>query len=223
MTGINFRSDSSFKEKKRRLIIDLRRRGIMSEEVLNAMGSLPREIFVHSAFVNRAYEDIALPIDCDQTISQPYTVAHMTDILGILPGQKVLEIGTGSGYQAALLYLLGAVVYTTERHDALYRNANAIYEKYNISIKTFLSDGTLGLPNQAPFDRIIVTAAAPEVPEELVKQLRIGGKLVAPVGDKDKQIMRLIVRINDKEYDEAETGSFQFVPLIGEKGWKPDV
>ena len=223
MTGINFRSDSSFKEKRRRLIIDLRRRGIENEEVLTAMGELPRELFVHSAFVNRAYEDVALPIDCDQTISQPYTVAYMTQILDIIPGQKILEIGTGSGYQAALLYMLGADVYTSERHEALHKNANLIFQKYNLNIKTYLSDGTLGIPGQAPFDRIIVTAGAPEVPEELVKQLKYGGKLVAPVGDKDKQIMRLIVRVSNKEYDVAETGSFQFVPLIGKKGWEPNV
>lgn len=222
MSIISFRSDSSFKEKRRKLIENLRKRGIKNEDVLRAMSELPRELFVHSAFVNRAYEDIALPIDCEQTISQPYTVAYMTEMLDVIPGQRILEIGTGSGYQAALLYMLGAEVYSSERHQTLYQNANSIYKRYNLNINTFLSDGTLGLPSYAPFDRIIVTAGAPEIPLELVKQLKFGGKLVAPVGGKDLQIMKLIVRVSDKEYDEAETGNFQFVPLIGERGWKPN-
>lgn len=209
-----------FAEKRFQLIQELKTKGIKDKRVLNALNNLPRELFVEEPFINRAYEDNALPIKCNQTISQPYTVAYMTELLDVQQGNKILEIGTGSGFQAALLHLLGAEVYTIERFEELAINAMKKFQNLGFNIKVYTGDGTKGLPEFAPYDRIIVTAAAPQEPKSLIKQLKIGGKLVIPIGDKRYQIMHLIIRLNENNYRDIEKGEFRFVPLIGDEGWK---
>jgi len=205
-------------EEKKKLIVDLRRKGINSDKLLNAIYNVPREKFVSLALRKFAYEDNALPIECSQTISQPFTVAYMTQELKVEEGNRILEIGTGSGYQAAILSELGAEVYSIERIEKLYENAKKLLEelKYNVHLK--LDDGTLGWEEFAPYDRIIVTAGAPEVPEHLIEQLNVNGIIVIPVGSRDNQ--RLFIGekteagVNIKKQD-----YFRFVPLIGNEGW----
>ena len=219
MTGLENLSSFKFKEQRRQLIESLHRRPELSTDVINAMSVLPREIFVPKAFINRAYEDSALPIDNNQTISQPYTVAYQTTLLKIKQGDKVLEIGTGSGYQASVLFLLGARVYTVERITELYEQARELFTKLDLKIKTRLGDGTIGWNEYAPYDSIIVTAAAPDVPSSLIEQLSIGGKLVIPVGDKYSQEMYCIEKISNEESNIHKSDRFKFVPLIGKEGW----
>lgn len=205
-------------EEKKQLIDDLKRKGISNEKLLSALYNVPREKFIPQALRKYAYEDNALPIECSQTISQPFTVAYMTQVLNIREGNKILEIGTGSGYQAAILCELGAEVYSVERIEKLYSNAKQLLGElgYNVNLK--LDDGTLGWDEFAPYDRIIVTAGAPEVPEHLINQLNIGGIIVIPVGTKENQRLFTGTRTDEeiilKKYD-----YFRFVPLIGEEGW----
>lgn len=213
-----------FNAKKEELIKTLYSKGITNPKILEAIYNLPRELFIAPMFANLAYEDRAVPIDENQTISQPFTVAFMTNLLNIQPNDKVLEIGTGSGYQALVLYLLGADVYTIERIVNLSEFANNMFVKLGLDqskpdIKTFLGDGTIGLEQYAPYDKIIVTAASPKVPINLVKQLKINGLLVLPIGDMETQQMCLITRISQDEYKEEYFGNFKFVPLIGQDGW----
>lgn len=199
---------------RRRLVQALRQRGIHDERVLAAIGAIPRHCFLDSAFEEKAYEDIALPIDCGQTISQPYTVAFQTQLLEVQPGHKVLEIGTGSGYQAAVLAAMGAEVYTIERHKALYKQAKKLIEQLGIKgIHFFHGDGYKGLPEHAPFDRILVTAGAPEIPRELLKQLKVGGIMVVPVG-KTVQEMQRIKRLDENTFKKETFGHFRFVPFV---------
>ncbi|OGU40104.1 MAG: protein-L-isoaspartate O-methyltransferase [Ignavibacteria bacterium GWB2_35_12] len=212
--------DNAFYERRRLLIESLRRRGNLSEEVLDAMLKLPREKFLDSSFHFRAYEDTALPIDANQTISQPYTVAYMTTLLDVKKGGKVLEIGTGSGYQACILALLGAKVYTIERIPELVEKARKVFKEFGLKINTRVGDGTIGWSEFAPYQGIIVTAAAPDVPDSLMEQLALGGRLVVPVGTKSYQSMYLIERKSEKDYNKSSTDSFKFVPLIGKEGWK---
>ncbi|MCS7170433.1 MAG: protein-L-isoaspartate(D-aspartate) O-methyltransferase, partial [Candidatus Kapabacteria bacterium] len=207
-------------ELRRALIEHLRRRGIRDERVLAAMERLPRELFVHPAFIHRAYEDAALPLGYNQTISQPYTVAFMTSLLEVQPGDAVLEVGTGSGYQAALLALMGARVYTVERQCELYQRARQLFARLGLSIQTCLGDGSLGWQEHAPYDGIIVTAAAPHVPKPLMEQLALGGRLVIPVGGPQSQVLVRMRRISEQDYDYEEFGEFRFVPLIGKEGWR---
>ncbi len=208
-----------FEEERKKLVELLKRKGIKDERVLNAIKELPRELFVLDEYKDKAYIDNALPIECGQSISQPFTVAYMTEILDTFPNCKVLEIGTGSGYQAAILYNLGCDVYSIERIDFLHNKIKNLFEKLGINVKLFLGDGSKGLPEFSPYDRIIVTAAAPEVPSSLINQLKIGGKLVIPVGTRQEQIMTLVVRSSQNKYDILRKDSFRFVPLIGEEGW----
>lgn len=209
----------NFTQKKSKLIRDLEEKGITNQEILKAIQKIPRELFLSKSFWNRAYEDNALPIDCGQTISQPFTVAYMTQLLDVEKGMRVLEIGTGSGYQALLLYFLKANVYTIERHEPLYEKAKLFFEHNKLLISCHLGDGTKGLLKHAPYDRIIVTAASPDVPEELLKQLDDNGKLVIPIGTPDSQIMHLITKQNN-QFDVKQMGKFKFVPLIGEDGFQ---
>ncbi|MGB9770674.1 MAG: protein-L-isoaspartate(D-aspartate) O-methyltransferase [Candidatus Kapaibacteriota bacterium] len=209
-----------FKEARFQLVDRLRQRGIKDERILSAMNKIPRELFVDPAFVHQAYEDIALPIDCNQTISQPYTVAFMTQALNLKEGSKVLEIGTGSGYQATLLFLMGMRVYTIERIYELYLKSKKLFEKLGVDVLTKWGDGTLGWKDYAPYDGIIVTAAAPVVPEPLLEQLAINGRLVIPVGDRNYQAMYIITKIGEDQYKQEQENYFKFVPLIGEKGWR---
>lgn len=199
---------------RRKLVEGLRQKGIRDERVLKAMEELPRHYFLDPGFEEWAYQDQAFPIGSEQTISQPYTVAYMTELLEVRKRDKVLEIGTGSGYQAAILALLGGRVFTIERHKALYETARSLLHELGLDrIRTFFRDGTKGLPEFAPFDRIIVTAGAARVPEALLQQLALGGILVIPLGQ-DGQTMYKITRITETEYREEAKGPFRFVPFL---------
>ncbi len=212
--------NNAFNERRRLLIESLRRRGNLSETVLDAMMKVPREKFLDSSFHFRAYEDTALPIDANQTISQPYTVAYMTTLLDVKEGDKILEIGTGSGYQACILALLGAKVFTIERISSLVDKAKKVFHELGLNINTRIGDGTIGWKEHSPYQGIIVTAAAPDVPDSLMEQLALGGKLVVPVGSKSYQSMYLIERKTENDFNKSSTDSFKFVPLIGKEGWK---
>lgn len=200
---------------RRQLVNDLRKKGIEDEAVLEAIGKVPRHSFLNTAFEEWAYRDVAFPIESGQTISQPLTVAIQTSLLEVKRGDKVLEIGTGSGYQACILAEMGAVVFTLERDELLYRTTS---EKLNAmgytGIRTYLKDGFEGLPRHAPYDKIVVTAAAPSIPKTLLEQLRIGGCLVVPVGKGDIQKMKRITRVEEDDYDQEDFGNFRFVPFL---------
>jgi protein-L-isoaspartate(D-aspartate) O-methyltransferase len=199
---------------RKKLVEEIRRKGIHDEIVLEALNKVPRHLFMDSGFVHFAYKDQAFPIAASQTISQPFTVAFQTQLLDIRKGDKLLEVGTGSGYQAAVLLELGANVYTIERHKVLNLGAQALLPKLGYNPRFFYGDGFEGLPTYAPFDRIIVTAAASEVPEKLVAQLKIGGKMVLPIGSKGSQTMTLIEKTDYQEYKTSEHGAFVFVPML---------
>ena len=195
----------------------LKKKGIINENVLNAVKKIPRHLFIDSSFADHAYQDKAFPIAAEQTISQPYTVAFQSQILAISPGNSVLEIGTGSGYQTAVLLELGAVVYTIERQHELFKKTSLFLPKLGYNPKKFIfGDGYKGLKEKAPFDKIIVTAGAPFVPKPLLAQLKVGGMLLIPVGDK-KQIMTLFHRKSPKEFEKHELGDFFFVPMLQKK------
>ena len=197
-------------------------RGITDERVLRAMSLLPRHLFVDQAFWPRAYGDHPLPISLNQTITQPYIVALMTQALGLSGGEKVLEIGTGSGYQAALLAVLGCYVYTIELYNELSRQAEKIIIKLKIQNVTFvIGDGSIGLEEQAPFDRIVVTAGAPEVPEIFMEQLAVGGRLVIPIGSRYTQRLIIIIK-GENMIEKHDVCSCAFVPLVGEQAWSND-
>ncbi|MDH3581455.1 MAG: protein-L-isoaspartate(D-aspartate) O-methyltransferase [Hyphomicrobiales bacterium] len=197
------------------LIMQLRKRGIADTRVLRAMELVPREMFVDQAFLSQAYDDNALPIDCGQTISQPYVVAHMTEMLSPQPDHKVLEIGTGSGYQAAVLSHLCRRVFTVERYRELQKGAEARFQALEIdNITTIIGDGWLGWPPEAPFDRIIVTAAAPEAPEALIEQLGSGGRMIVPLGPtRETQFLTRIDK-HDDGIEATELLPVRFVPLV---------
>ena len=202
---------------RRHLVEQLRNKGITDEEVLSAIGSVPRHLFMDSGFESHAYQDKAFPIAAEQTISQPYTVAFQSQLLQVQKGQSVLEIGTGSGYQTAVLTLLGADVYSIERQHQLYRYSMRQLPKLGYrSKKLVFGDGYKGLPEFAPFDRILVTAGAKEVPKALLNQLVIGGRMVIPVGT-ETQEMILIVRTSAKEFEKQKHGTFRFVPMLTDK------
>lgn len=202
---------------RQKLIAILLKKGIQDELVLGALGKIPRHSFMDSGFLDHAYQDKAFPIGADQTISQPYTVAFQTELLDVKPGDKILEIGTGSGYQTAVLCLLGAKVYSIERQYELFKKTSKFLPKLGYRPKKLIfGDGYKGLKDEAPFDSIIVTAGAPFVPKPLLTQLTIGGRLVIPVGD-DIQIMTLYTRTSEKEFQKQEFGEFRFVPLLEDK------
>ena len=211
--------NDSFKHKglRKKLIQTIKSKGINNTNVLSAIGKVPRHLFMDSGFIDHAYQDKAFPIGADQTISQPFTVAFQTQLLEINKGDKVLEVGTGSGYQAAVLCELGANVYSIERQGELYKKAVNFLPSINYYPKKIIyGDGYKGLKEEAPFDSIIVTAGAPFVPKTLLNQLKIGGRLVIPVGE-NIQVMTLYIRISDKKFNMKEYGEFQFVPLLKEK------
>ncbi len=199
----------------------LEARGIKDQRVLEAMRKIPRHLFVPQHLVERAYDDYPLPIGEGQTISQPYMVAWMTEILKPEPGQKVLEIGTGSGYQAAILCELGADVYTIEKNPLLAREAERRLAQLGYFPRIRIGDGTLGWPEEAPFQRIIVTAGAPSIPQPLLDQLDEGGRLVIPVGPSGMQMLTLVQKREGKLVTEEE-GTCVFVPLVGRYGWKEE-
>lgn len=192
-------------------------KGIKDNRILDAIRKIPRHLFMDSSFEDHAYQDKAFPIAADQTISQPYTVAFQTELLEISPGDKILEIGTGSGYQTAVLLEMGALVYSVERQKELFKKTNIFLPKLGYRPRRLVfGDGYKGLPEEAPYDGIIVTAGAPFVPKPLLAQLKIGGKLVIPVGQ-DSQVMTLFTRKSDVEFEKQELGQFRFVPLLGDK------
>ncbi len=202
-----------------KLVQKLRKKGILDEKLLAAIGKVPRHAFFDEALLGHAYEDKAFPIGHGQTISQPYTVAFQTEKLEIKPNDKVLEIGTGSGYQASVLLEMGAKVYTIEYNRNLYQRTKDFLPELGYHPHFFFGDGSKGLPVRAPYDKIIVTAGAPIVPKALTDQLADKGILIVPVGDRDKQKMIKITRAGDKFLKE-EFDFFSFVPLLGEEGWK---
>ena len=195
----------------------LEEKGITDMGVLDAIKKIPRHLFLNSSFEDFAYQDKAFPIAAGQTISQPYTVAFQSQLLQVKKGDKILEIGTGSGYQTAVLCLLGAKVYSVERQNELFKITSLLLPKLGIRPKHLsFGDGYKGLPNHAPFDSIIVTAGAPIIPKPLMAQLKIGGKLVIPVGDA-AQIMTMLIRKNETQFEKHEFGDFRFVPLLENK------
>jgi protein-L-isoaspartate(D-aspartate) O-methyltransferase len=202
---------------RNQLVAIITEKGIQSEAVLNAIAKIPRHLFMDSGFVDFAYQDKAFPIAAEQTISQPYTVAFQTELLEVKNGDKILEIGTGSGYQTAVLIELGAKVYTIERQKELFRKTKLFLPKIGYNPKKIVfGDGYKGLKEDAPFDGIIVTAGAPFVPKELLAQLKVGGKMVIPVGS-ENQVMTLYLRKSATDFDKKELGAFKFVPLLKNK------
>ena len=199
---------------RKRLVEGLKIKGIKNPQVLEALGKIPRHLFMESTFINFAYKDQAFPIGAGQTISQPYTVAFQTQLLQIEKNEKVLEVGTGSGYQAAVLLELGAKVFTIERQKELYTKVQFFLPEIGYHPAFFFGDGYRGLPNFAPFDKILVTAGAEQIPEDLKQQLKIGGRLVIPVGTTKRQEMIEIKRISTTEFESVKHGGFNFVPLL---------
>lgn len=208
--------EDSYRHKglRNKLIDELRTKGITDENVLTAIGKVPRHVFMDSSFLNFSYKDKAFPIGAGQTISQPFTVAFQSSLLQIKPNDKILEIGTGSGYQTAVLMELGARVFTIERQRELYLKAMTMLPQMGYRPNFFYGDGTLGLPTYAPFDKILITAGALDIPDNLLKQLKIGGRMVVPVGSRDLQAMTLIERTEDETFVKTQHGSFIFVPLL---------
>src|ERR1700749_1727482 len=211
----------NYREKgaRKQLVDILRSKGIEDEAVLEAIGKVPRHFFFDETFWNQAYKDIAFPIGEGQTISQPYTVAYQTQLLHIKKGDKVLEIGTGSGYQACILVELGAKVYTIERQEKLYNHTRQVLPYIGYKANFFVGDGSIGIAKHAPYDKIIVTAGAPTVPDVLLKQLNVGGILVIPVGDEETQKMVTILKVAENDYETIVLDTFRFVPLVGDKAW----
>lgn len=204
---------------RKKLVDTLKGKGISDRRVLEAIGKVPRHYFFDETFWLQAYKDIAFPIGDGQTISQPYTVAYQTELLHISPGDKVLEIGTGSGYQTCVLMELGAEVYTIERQKSLYERTIQVLPYMGYQPHFFLGDGSKGIPGHAPYDKILVTAGAPFVPEVMLRQLKIGGVLVIPVGDEDSQKMVTVIRASENDYERIELDTFRFVPLVGDQAW----
>ena len=202
---------------RRHLVELLKSKGIDSKSVLKAVGNVPRQYFMDQSLINFSYEDQAYPISSNQTISQPFTVAFQTQLLEIETENKILEIGTGSGYQTAILLELSSKIYTIERQQKLFKKTQRLFKSLGLRPKKVIfGDGILGLPDDAPFDRILVTAGASQVPKNLLDQLKIGGKLVIPVGLKEQEMLRF-TRISEKEFNKESFGKFRFVPLLNDK------
>jgi protein-L-isoaspartate(D-aspartate) O-methyltransferase len=204
---------------RNQLVTLLKEKGISDKGVLEAISKIPRHLFLNSSFADYAYQDKAFPIGAGQTISQPYTVAFQSQLLEVKKDHKILEIGTGSGYQTAVLCMMGAKVYSVERQNELFKQTSALLPKLGIGVRPkhlSFGDGYKGLPNHAPFDSIIVTAGAPIIPQALMAQLKIGGRLVIPLGE-EVQIMTLLIRKNETQFEKHEFGDFKFVPLLENK------
>ncbi|MFM2213784.1 MAG: Protein-L-isoaspartate(D-aspartate) O-methyltransferase [Bacteroidota bacterium] len=202
---------------RNQLAKQLEDKGIKDKSVLDAIRKIPRHLFLNSSFEDFAYQDKAFPIAANQTISQPYTVAFQTELLQVKKDDKILEIGTGSGYQTAVLVALGAKVYSVERQNELFKITSALLPKLGIRPKHLsFGDGYKGLPNHAPFDSIIVTAGAPIIPQPLMAQLKVGGRLVIPLGE-NEQVMTMLIRKNETQFEKHEFGEFRFVPLLENK------
>lgn len=202
------------KGKRKKLVDELRTKGITDEEVLRAVNAVPRHEFMDPAFLHHAYTDKAFPISSGQTISQPYTVAIQTSLLNVKKRDKILEIGTGSGYQCAILVEMGAKVYTIERHRELFILAQRTLASLRYSADFFYGDGYEGKPQYGPFDGIVITAATPDIPAKLQYQLKIGGRMVVPVGDSSSQVMTLVIRNGEEDFEYSSHGTFVFVPML---------
>lgn len=211
--------EDSYRHKgmRRRMVDELRSKGISDEAVLNAMMNVPRHYFLSSAFLEFAYQNKAFQIGAGQTISHPFTVAFQTQLLELIPGEKVLEIGTGSGFQTCILCEMKAKVFSIERQKLLFDKAKPLIADLGYRPKLFYGDGYKGQPAFAPFDKILVTCGAPYIPSELLQQLRIGGKLVIPVGEDAKQRMIVVVRTTESDFEQSERGNFSFVPMLQDR------
>lgn len=205
---------------RKKLVALLAEKGIQDQRVLEAINAIPRHLFMDNAFVNFAYKDQAFPIGADQTISQPYTVAFQSQLLELKGSEKVLEIGTGSGYQASVLLEMGAKVFSIERHRSLHLGAKKQLESLGYKPKLFFGDGYKGLPTFAPFDRVIITAAAPYIPEDLKQQLKVGGMMVIPLGQGQSQQMQRLIKVSDTEFKQEVYGDFSFVPMLEDKSYR---
>ena len=202
----------------RQILVDkIRKKGISDESVLRMINDIPRHLFLDNAFVQFAYQDKPFPIGSGQTISQPYTVAFQTQLLELNPYEKVLEVGTGSGYQAAVLIGMEANVYTIERQKELFQKTKEFLPELGYNCNFYYGDGYKGLEQFAPFDKIIVTCGAPTIPEDLIQQLKVGGRMVAPIGEGDVQVMNLIEKISETETKITTHGKFSFVPMLNDK------
>jgi len=206
--------DLRHKGMRKKLVDGLKIKGIRDKKVLEAIGKVPRHLFMESSFIHFAYKDQAFPIGAGQTISQPYTVAVQTQLLQVEKGDKILEVGTGSGYQAAVLLEMGAKVFTVERQKELFQKVQSFLSDIGYHPACFFGDGYKGLPNLAPFDKIVVTAGAPEIPLELKNQLKTGGRMVIPVGNPKLQEMKVVIRTSEKDFKTEKHGGFVFVPLL---------
>jgi len=204
---------------RRQLVEIVREKGIKDEAVLKAIDAIPRHLFIDDAFLDYAYKDTAFQIGAGQTISQPYTVAYQSELLQVKKGDKILEIGTGSGYQTAVLIQLGAKVFSIERQKSLFDKTKILLPKLGYNPKLYYGDGYKGLPNYAPFDKIIVTAGAPVIPEALKEQLKPGGILVIPLGSGGTQMMTILTKTSENTYETTELKQFRFVPLLEDKQW----
>ena len=220
MTPNQLKDEPIHQGMRARLVKVLTEKGITDKNVLNAIGKVPRHYFFNTTFKQDSYEDKAFPISAGQTISQPYTVAFQTQLLELRSGEKILEIGTGSGYQTCVLLEMGVKVFTIERQKELYDKTKLILPKMGYSPKMFYGDGYIGLEAYAPFDKVIVTAGAPYIPEPLKEQLKVGGRMIIPVGVGDVQKMILIEKLSATDYHQTEHGDFRFVPLLAEKNNK---
>lgn len=203
---------------RRKLVGELGQKGIVDSNVLKAIGTVPRHLFLNSAFDAHAYDDRPFSIGAGQTISQPFTVARQSELLRVSKGLKVLEVGTGSGYQAAVLHELGAKVYSVERIKELYDRTRLLLKSLGYNVKMFFGDGNLGIPSFAPYDRIIITAGAPIVPEGLLGQLKEGGIMVIPLTVGDVEVMKTITKLPGGKLEVKEHGTFRFVPMLEDKG-----
>lgn len=211
------RDSFKYKGMRRQLIAELAEKGIKDQRVLNAFDVIPRHFFLDNAFAEQAYTNMAFQIGSGQTISHPYTVAFQTQLLEIKKGDKILEIGSGSGFQTCVLCDLGAKVFSIERHKELHVKAKAIVQHFGYTARLSFGDGYKGLPGFAPFDKVIITCGAPEIPLELVNQLKVGGIMIIPVGAGEKQMMKRVVKTSETEFDEEDLGVFSFVPMLEDR------
>ena len=202
---------------RRKLVEEIRKKGISNEAVLEAIGSVPRHLFLDQAFLEFAYQDKAFPIEAGQTISQPYTVAYQSQLLLPERGMKVLEIGTGSGYQTSILFKLGLKVFSIERHKVLYTKTQKLLSDLNYNVRLSYGDGFKGLPAYAPFDRVLITCAVREIPQELVRQLKPGGIMVLPLGPENEQVMTTVIKKDDQQTEVISFERFRFVPMLENK------
>ncbi len=211
-----------FEQEREELVEILKQKKITDKYVLEAFSKVERHLFVPDVIKLHSYKDVALPIGYEQTISQPYTVAFMTQALQAKPGDKVLEIGTGSGFQAAILLAMGVKIFSIERNHEIYLRTQKLFDELSLRAALRFGDGTIGWDEYAPYNGIVVTAGGPAIPQRLVKQLAVGGRMVIPIGDRRTQTMKIISKVSEDEFQTEDIPNFKFVPLIGKEGWKEE-